>query len=215
MVSLLLALCLLAAGLGYWVVVHGLEARRRHWQALAERFGLAFDEARFELSGAVSGLPLRVHDGLDVHRAAQMGAVLPLGGTSVAVDVEVEGLPAGLRARSAPALLAPRRFGGPTELEAPREQFERAYLVEAADGADRGLLEDVEVREALMAIAATKWHRGVILEERRLTVFHFNPALATPGDDAELERTVCMALEAAVALCEACAARVRAGRKAA
>ncbi|MGC4121900.1 MAG: hypothetical protein QM765_46430 [Myxococcales bacterium] len=213
MISLLVALFFFAVSLGFYVVTRTLKKRHQNWKAFAQKRGLSFDADALELTGELMGLEFKVHDKLAIERASALGAYMPLGSTAVAVDVVVPGCPQGLSVCSVQPRLAPRKVGSAIEIAAAPAGFEAAYRVEVAGPEEQAALEDGEVRAGLLALVSQRWYRGVVVENGVLSAFHFNPAFGSEDDAAELERTVGLALDAAAALRDACAARQARARK--
>lgn len=203
--TLLLALFFLATGYGVFTFSRVIKKRRAYLRAFAEKFGLACNESQMELTGALEGLEVRVHNDLRGDRALEMGAPVGLSHAPMVVDVAVPGCPPGLRLQSTPPRLAAKAGAGPTVT--PHETFETAFAASASEDDDLAILESDAVREAFMAIASVPSYRGALLEGGTLSVFHFNPTLGSPLEAAELGRTVGLALAAAAALGEICSAR--------
>lgn len=213
MVSLLLGVVFFAVSLGFYVVTRTLKQRQKDWKAFAQKNELTFDEGAFEVVGALGDLEVRIHDKLAIDQASKLGASMPVGSTAVVVDVRVPGCPEGLLVHSRPPRLAPRKLGSALVLAARPASFAEAFTAEPHEPTDLAPVEDENVQAALLAVVSNRWYRGLALEQGKLSAFHVNPAFGSPQDAEELERTVGLALEAASALRDACAARQPKARK--
>lgn len=202
---LLLGLFFLAIGFAVYTFSKAVKKRRGYLRAFGEKFGLAYRDAEMELTGELEGLEIHIHNALRGDRALEMGAPVHVSNAPMVVDVVVPGCPPTLRLQSTPPRMAGP--GGASLAVAPHPDFERAFTASSVVEDDLAVLESDAVRAAFMAIASAPTYRGAFLEEGTLCVFHFSRALSAPGEAAELGRTVELALGAAAALRDVCAAR--------